>query len=116
MIYNLTRKTVLCRNVRLAATFFGRLQGLMLKPCLSEDEGLLLFPCQSIHTCFMRFPIDAVFLDAYSRVVGLESNLQPWRISRVHSKARYVLELPAGQAARSLTKVGDVLRDLPHEP
>ena len=28
-----------------------------------SDAGLLLVPCNSVHTCFVRFPVDVVFLD-----------------------------------------------------
>jgi len=108
-MYNVTRNKLLCSKVRLATTFLGRLQGLLFSSELSEDEGLLLHPCNSIHTCFMRYPIDAVFLDNDYRVVALERNLLPWRINIAHPQARYVLELPAGQVALTLTEVGDIL-------
>ncbi|MEI7880862.1 MAG: DUF192 domain-containing protein, partial [bacterium] len=46
-----------------ADTFWKRSIGLMGKPGLKAGQGLLLSPCGSIHTCFMRFPIDIIFLD-----------------------------------------------------
>jgi len=35
--------------------------------------------CNAIHTCFMRFPIDATFLDRDDNVVKVVRNIRPWR-------------------------------------
>jgi len=59
-----------------------------------------------IHTWFMRFPIDVLFLDRSGIVVGLRSNLQPYRLAGALRTAA-VLELPAGAIAGSGTEVGD---------
>jgi uncharacterized membrane protein (UPF0127 family) len=56
----------------------------------------------------MRFPIDAVFLDRDLRVLRVADDLKPWRAAAAR-KARSVLELPAGEAARRGLAVGDVL-------
>jgi uncharacterized membrane protein (UPF0127 family) len=48
---------------------------------------------------FMRFPIDAVFLDSTDRVLKVVAELQPWRMASCRG-ARAVLELPAGEASR----------------
>jgi hypothetical protein len=89
--------TVVCERCLLAETPFARLRGLLGRSGLSSGEGLLLRPAGSIHTAFMRFTIDAVFLDAADRVVKVASALQPWRTAACHG-ARSVLELPAGEA------------------
>ena len=47
---------------------------------LPADEGLLIERCNSIHTCFMRFPIDATFLDRDDNVVKVVRNIRPWRL------------------------------------
>jgi uncharacterized membrane protein (UPF0127 family) len=57
---------------------------------------------------FMRFPIDAVFLDRELRVVRIAADLQPWRVAGSRS-ARAVLEIPAGEAGRRGVTVGDRL-------
>jgi len=75
---------------------------------LDTGEGLLLRPASSIHTFFMRFPIDAVFLDRALVVVGIAGGVEPWRAaSRRGAKA--VLELPAGESFRRGLAVGDQL-------
>lgn len=62
-----------------ANTFMRRLKGLMLKPSLPSGQGLLLTPCSSIHTCFMRFPIDVVYLSRDYKVLDIET-IAPWRL------------------------------------
>ena len=46
---------------------------------LPRGEGILLRPAGSIHTFFMRFPIDAVFVDRERQGLGVERELAPWR-------------------------------------
>lgn len=48
---------------------------------LPDDEGLLIERCSSIHTCWMRFPIDATFLDADGNVVKVVRNIRPWTLA-----------------------------------
>ena len=90
---------VVCESCFLAETALARLRGLLCRSGLSSGEGMLLRPASSIHTAFMRFAIDAVFLDAADRVVKVTAELRPWRTSACRG-ARAVLELPAGEAAR----------------
>ena len=84
-----------------ASTFFKRLVGLMGKKELGENEAMLLRPCTSIHTCFMKFPIDVVFLDKMNRVVGTIGNLQPWKMSGNFKNAHQVLEMPVGSIKKT---------------
>jgi uncharacterized protein len=91
--------TVVCERCLLAETPLARLRGLLGRSGLASGEGLLLRPAGSIHTAFMRFSIDAVFLDRADRVVKVAAALRPWRAA-VCRGARSVLELPAGEAAR----------------
>ena len=91
-------------RVKVARGFFGRLLGLMFRRDLAADEGLLIERCRAIHTCFMRFPIDATFLDRENRVVRVVRNIPPWRLCVWGGwKADKVLETKAkspGRAAR----------------
>jgi uncharacterized membrane protein (UPF0127 family) len=84
------------------------MRGLLGRSELRPGEGLLLRPASAIHTWFMRFPIDAVFLDRDWRVVGISDDVRPWRAaSRRGAKA--VLELPAGESSRRGLALGDQL-------
>jgi uncharacterized membrane protein (UPF0127 family) len=105
-VVNETKGTVVAERVGHARSFWRRFRGLMLQSSLEADSGLFIEPSSSIHTAFMRFPIDAVFVDRGRKVVKV-TTVKPWRaaLSRGHS----VLELPAGRAAAMGVEAGDVL-------
>jgi uncharacterized membrane protein (UPF0127 family) len=90
---------VVCEHCLLAETAPARLRGLLGRSGLFSGEGMLLRPASSIHTAFMRFAIDAVFLDRDDRVLKVAAELPPWRMAACKG-ARAVLELPAGEAQR----------------
>jgi len=92
-----------------ARSFGARLRGLLGRAGLPAGTGLLLTDCRSIHMCFMRFAIDAVFLDADLCVRKIAAALAPWRFAAADS-ARHVLELPAGAAATLGLEPGRRLR------
>jgi uncharacterized membrane protein (UPF0127 family) len=93
------RGKVVCPRCAFADRPLSRLRGLIGRRGLAAGEGLLLKPTPSIHTWFMRFPIDAVFLDAELQVLGVRPELRPWRFAGRRG-ARAVLELRGGEAQR----------------
>jgi uncharacterized membrane protein (UPF0127 family) len=58
---------------------------------------------------FMRFAIDAVFVDRAGRVVRVAERLAPWRFAIGARGASEVIELPAGAASEARTQAGDEL-------
>ena len=100
--------SIVCERCVLADTALARMRGLLGRRELPSGEGILLKPASSVHMAFMRFPIDAVFLDRDLRVVKVASDLQPWRASGSRG-AKAVLEIPAGEASRRGLTVGDRL-------
>jgi uncharacterized membrane protein (UPF0127 family) len=58
---------------------------------------------------FMRFPIDAIFLDRGGTVVRAAADLRPWVLSIAARGAAEVVELRAGTIAESGTQAGDDL-------
>ena len=58
---------------------------------------------------FMRFAIDAVFLDRAGRVMRTAPGLRPWILSTAARGAEEVVELPAGTVEATRTQVGDDL-------
>jgi uncharacterized membrane protein (UPF0127 family) len=107
LIVNLTRGECICVG-ELADRPLLRMRGLIGRRGLPAGEGMLLWPAPGIHTAFMRFPIDALFLDRHLRVLDIVEQLRPWRMASKH-RARAVLELPAGECARRMVEVGDRL-------
>jgi uncharacterized protein len=99
---------VVVEHCLVAARPLRRMRGLLGRGSLPGGEGILLRPAGSIHTFFMRFPIDAVFLDRELVVVGIERNLRPWRAA-TRKRAHSVLELAAGECDRRGVRVGDSL-------
>ena len=115
-LVNRTRGAVLALRVERAEGMLDRMRGLLGRAALREGEGLALLPCNSIHTFFMRFPIDAVFLDRNGRVVRALPALRPWRATRFHLRAAQAVELPEGTLARTGTREGDELAFEPCAP
>jgi uncharacterized protein len=97
---------VVCEELHLADGPLSRARGLLGRSALPQGEGLLLRPASSIHTAFMRFPIDAVFLDRDLRVLRVVANVRPWRAAGCRG-ARAVLELSAGESERRGVRPGD---------
>ncbi len=108
-VTNATRHTLVATDVIKANTLWSRFWGLMGKPGLPKGQGLWIEPCCDIHSCFMRFPFDAVFVDRDHTVLHCIEAMVPWRISRFVRGGRAVLELPAGTIQQSQTQVGDRL-------
>lgn len=66
-------------DAEVAETFAERAKGLIGRRGLEPGHGLLIKRCNCIHTFFMRFPIDATFLDGKGVVVKVVRNIRPWR-------------------------------------
>ena len=98
----------MCERCLLAETALTRMRGLLGRRELPSGEGILLKPAASVHMWFMRFPIDAVFLDDDMRVVKIAADLKPWRMAGARG-AKSCLEIGAGEAARRRLSVGDRL-------
>jgi uncharacterized protein len=99
---------VVCERCLLADSPLRRMRGLLGRKKLDAGQGLLIRPAPAIHTWFMRFAIDAVFLDRELSVLSVRRDLRPWRMAGQRG-ARAVLELPAGEAERRGIEPGDRL-------
>ena len=109
VVTNTTRDAVLGERIAVAETSLSRMVGLLGKSGLEPGAGMLIVPSQAVHTIGMRFAIDVVFIDRKRRVVHLRPAMAPNRVTGLHWRARFVLELPAGIIARTATAVGDQL-------
>lgn len=109
-VLNMTRRTQVGTAIRVARSLTDRTIGLLRTPELRSGEGLWIHDAPSIHMFFMRYPIDAVFVDRGGRVTKVVPHLRPWRVVWWARGAKDCLELPAGAAAESRIEVGDELR------
>jgi len=107
ILMNQTNGQMIVENLMVAETVRDRMQGLLGRASLPVEEGLLIRPCSSIHMWFMRFPIDAAFLDADMQVLKIVRGLQPWRLAWAPRRTRCVLE--AAEGALAQVNVGDRL-------
>src|SRR5215210_6594894 len=99
---------VVCEHCVLAESPLRRMRGLLGRRELDSGHGILIRPAPAIHTWFMRFAIDAIFLDRDLNVLSVRPELRPWRTAGQRG-ARAVLELPAGEAERRGIEPGDKL-------
>lgn len=104
------KKKNLPLHVEAADSFFSRFWGLMGKKRIPSGYGLLLAPCNSIHMCFMRFCIDAVYINREYQVLKVVHNLHPWLGFSWCPKAWAVIEMRSGEAKAYGIRCGDMLR------
>ena len=97
-VVNTTTGETLAQQAIVADTLWARLIGLQGRRALRPGEGLVLIPNNSIHMFFMRFPIDALFVDKAGRVTRIGRACRPWTIGPIAPGALYCVELPAGAA------------------
>jgi uncharacterized protein len=96
----LPRRSVLGREVPVAAGFRARLLGLAFLAPERVGAGLLLPRCSSVHTFGMRFALDIVFLDAAGEPLAVRRGVSPRRLALCRGAAA-VLEVPSPQGGES---------------
>lgn len=109
MVLNVTRNTLVARELKVARNFFERVRGLIGSKPLCGGEGFLIPYCRGIHTFGMSYAIDVLYLDDEGKIVAAFEGLDPNRFGAVNLKTRSVLELPVGAIKRSKSQVGDLL-------
>lgn len=108
-LINKTKNTILAYDAAVADNPYKRVIGLLNRKEFKKGQALIIKPCQSIHTFFMRFPIDALFIDKEGRVIKTIAHLKPWRLTGVYFSAQACIELPVGTMEASLTSEGDLI-------
>ena len=87
----------------------------MFRRGLEPGDGMWINPCNGIHMFFMRFAIDAIFLDRELKVVRVYRSLGRWRVVPLVWGAQSVVELPPGSLDGLELARGDAL-DLERRP
>lgn len=87
-----------------------RLTGMICRRFVCGKFDALIFErCSSVHTCFMRYPLDLVFIDREKRVVSVHRRVRPWKLVSGGKGAVTVIELPPGAIDFSGTEKGDII-------
>lgn len=91
-------------TVKVADSFFSRLLGLMGKREMKDNQALLITKCSSIHTFFMRFNMDAVFVDKNMVVKKAVKSIKPCSIAAEWSSSAVLEFMSEGN---EITRVGE---------
>lgn len=95
-IINSNTQEVLFEEVFIAKNYFRRALGLMGQRALNKGEALMITRCGSIHTHFMRFTMDAIFVDKDLRVQSIHKNVKPWSFVFSGPSSYSVIEFTSG--------------------
>ena len=110
-IRNLSNSSSLSLSLEPASTLSARMRGLMFR----KEPAALLFTFDwtdrhSIHSFFVAFPFDAIYLDERGQVADVFERVPPFSpLLTPRAPARYLIELPPGDAARLHARIGDKL-------
>jgi uncharacterized protein len=101
-------------TAELAQSDEARKTGLSGRASLPEGRGMLfVFPEEGNWGIWMKemnFPIDIMWADSEGKIVAMQSNISPETYPTSfypNNDTRYVLEVPAGFAAKNSIKAGD---------
>lgn len=100
---------LILQRLATAESLPSRMRGLLGRDGLPEGDGLLIRPCPSIHTFFMRFTIDAIFVDVANTVVRVVRDITPFRAVSGGWKAHGCIEVQSGWLSGDAVREGDAL-------
>ena len=119
-VVNLDNGQEIAARAGVAGSMWARGRGLLGRRSLPQGEGLLIESCRQIHMFFMAFPIDVLHVKRQSPTEGeitrVLHSIPPNRIGPWVRRSDYVIELPAGTAARTGTEQGHHIALQPTEP
>ena len=101
--------------LEVAATAAGLRQGLSGRTSMPRHTGMLFVFQKEGRQCFwmkdMRFPLDIIWVDSQKKVKHVARGLSPDTYPNAFCQAaRYVIELPAGEAAKTGIHKGQTLQ------
>ena len=104
-ILDLANGQEIAARAGVASNLWTRGRGLLGRQSLPEGEGLVIESCRQIHMFFMAFAIDVLHVKRQSPTEGevtrVLHSIPPNRIGPWVRHSDYVIELPAGTAART---------------
>lgn len=103
IVKNLTRKTIISNDLKIASSLLDRLLGLLN----SQNPRSLLFNTRfGIHTFGLDKPIDVIVIDQRSKIRILKT-IKPNSLFFYNPKYKTVIELSKGAIKKSKTQIGD---------
>ncbi len=106
ILSNLTKKTILSRDLKEAKSFSDQILGLLKK---SNPRSLLFKTNAGIHTFGLSEDIDVIVIDTNFKIVKFKKSLKPNSIFFWNPKYNCVIELPKGTIVASKTTLDDKL-------
>ena len=106
-------------EVEVAKTETQRSRGLMYRDSLKQEKGMLfVFECEHIQRVWMKntlIPLDIIFISKQGKVVSILKELQPCikdpcNIYASTKRAKYMLEINAGEIDNKDIAVGQILK------
>lgn len=108
-LVNASKNKTVATKLEVAKSFWSRVVGLLGRKDLHSEEALWINSCNGIHTCFMKFPIDVVFVDSEFKIESVHTDIKPWRFVWAGEKGKSVIELRGGRASELKLEIGDQL-------
>lgn len=96
LLRNSTTGTIVATRIDHLTGFLQRAVGLLARSRVQRDEGVWITPCRAIHTIGMRDKIDVIFVDRDGRVLRVDREVGPNRLSLSCRQATGVVELGGG--------------------
>ena len=106
---NTESSALICNELIFAENFRDRLFGLIFKN-IKKGQGFVIKDCNSIHTFWMRYRIDAVFLNKNNEIIRLYESLKQFRMTTVTKGTCCVIEFPEFTIKDLSLKTGDKLK------
>ena len=112
MLYNVTKKKMIIKKVKIADTEFKQALGLMFSRrkyfdyCLIFERPTESIIGSSIHMMFVFYPIKVIFLDKNKKVVDIKKKAIPFWFYLSKRPAKYILEMPI-KVKSNFVKIND---------
>ncbi len=96
-------------NLSIKSSFWGRLTGYLFEPESMKENGMLLLKTKRVHTFGMGHSLDLYFLDRSLKLIDIQRDLKPNRVSASPKGCAHILEIPHMVTPASDLKPGDRL-------
>ena len=96
-------------NLSIKSSFWGRLRGYLFIPESEKENGMLLLTTKRVHTFGMDYSLDLYFLDRSLKLIDIQRDLKPNKVSASPKGCAHILEIPHKVTPTDNLKPGDRL-------